>query len=108
MKKYPNKPPSVYFFGTCLVDLLYPEAGMAAIKLLQREDVEIIYPHQQTCCGQPAFNSGFHDEARKVAAKQVVLFPKDIPIVIPSGSCSAMISKHYAELFKNDALKTEA
>ena len=108
MKKYPKKSKAVYFFGTCLVDLFYPEAGMAGIKLLQREGLEVIFPQQQTCCGQPAFNSGFHDEARKVAAKQVVLFPKDIPIVIPSGSCGAMIRKHYAELFKNDDLKTEA
>lgn len=108
MKQYPDKPKTVYYFGTCLVDLLYPEAGMAGIKLLQREGVEVIYPQKQTCCGQPAFNSGFHEEARKVAASQVVLFPKDIPIVIPSGSCGAMIRKHYAELFKNDELKSQA
>ena len=68
MKKYPNKPAAVYYFGTCLVDLLYPDAGMAGIKLLQREGVKVIYPQGQTCCGQPAFNSGFHEEARKVAA----------------------------------------
>ena len=107
MKKYPKKPTAVYYFGTCLVDLLYPEAGMAGIRLLQREGVKVIFPQEQTCCGQPAFNSGFHDEARKVAAAQVSLFPEDIPIVTPSGSCGAMIRKHYAELFKNDALRNE-
>jgi L-lactate dehydrogenase complex protein LldE len=107
MKKYPKKPTAVYYFGTCLVDLLYPEAGMAGISLLQREGVKVIFPQEQTCCGQPAFNSGFHDEARKVAAAQVSLFPEDIPIVTPSGSCGAMIRKHYAELFKNDALRNE-
>lgn len=107
MKKYPKKPTAVYYFGTCLVDLLYPEAGMVGIRLLQREGVKVIFPQEQTCCGQPAFNSGFHDEARKVAAAQVSLFPEDIPIVTPSGSCGAMIRKHYAELFKNDALRNE-
>jgi len=107
MKKYPKKPTAVYYYGTCLVDLLYPEAGMAGIRLLQREGVKVIFPQEQTCCGQPAFNSGFHDEARKVAAAQVSLFPEDIPIVPPSGSCGAMIRKHYAELFKNDALRNE-
>jgi L-lactate dehydrogenase complex protein LldE len=107
MKIYPKKPTAVYYFGTCLVDLLYPEAGMAGIRLLQREGVKVIFPQEQTCCGQPAFNSGFHDEARKVAAAQVSLFPEDIPIVTPSGSCGAMIRKHYAELFKNDALRNE-
>ena len=108
MKKYPNKPEEVYYFGTCLVDLIYPEAGMAGIRLLEREGVKVVFPQKQTCCGQPAFNSGFHEEARKVASLQVKLFPKDIPIVIPSGSCGAMIRMHYAELFKNDTLKNEA
>ena len=108
MKKYPNKPAAVYYFGTCLVDLLYPEAGMAGIKLLQREGLKVIFPQAQTCCGQPAFNSGFHEQARKVASAQVKLFPEDIPIVTPSGSCGGMIRKHYAELFKNDALQHEA
>jgi L-lactate dehydrogenase complex protein LldE len=108
MKKYPAKPEAVYYFGTCLVDLIYPEAGLAGIKLLQREGVEVIFPQQQTCCGQPAFNSGYHEEARKVASTQVKLFPKDIPIVTPSGSCGGMMRKHYAELFKNDILQNEA
>ena len=107
MKKYPKKPAVVYYFGTCLVDLLYSEAGLAWIKLLQREGLNVIFPQEQTCCGHPAFNSGFHDEARKVTAAQVSLFPEDIPIVTPSGSCGAMIRKHYAELFKNDALRNE-
>jgi len=108
LKKYPKKPKAVYYFGTCLVDLLYPDAGMAGIKLLQREGLEVIFPQKQTCCGQPAFNSGFQRESLKVASHQVVLFPKDIPIIIPSGSCGAMIRNHFPELFKNDALKKEA
>ena len=100
MKKYPKKPKSVYFFGTCLVDLLYPRAGLAGIKILQREGLEVIFPQNQTCCGQPAYNSGFYSEAKNVAAIQVALFQKDIPIVTPSGSCGAMMRNHFPELFK--------
>ncbi len=89
---FPEKPEAVYYFGTCLADLLYADAGMAGIRLLQREGVRVIYPRGQSCCGQPAFNSGFQDEAREVAAQQIVQFPKNLPIVIPSGSCGAMMS----------------
>ncbi len=108
MKEYPNKPNAVYYFGTCLVDLIYPEAGMVGIRLIQREGIEVIFPQKQTCCGQPAYNSGHQREARTVASLQVELFPKDIPIIIPSGSCGGMIRKHYLELFKNHPLQTKA
>ena len=108
MIEYPKKPDAVYYFGTCLVDLMYPQAGMAGIKLIQREGVEVIFPQNQTCCGQPAFNAGHQHEAREVAALQVGLFPKDIPIIIPSGSCGGMIRKHYPGLFDDHALQTEA
>ena len=90
------------------MDLLYPEAGLAGIKLLQREGLEVIFPPSQTCCGQPAFNSGFRAESLKVASHQVGLFPKDIPIIIPSGSCGGMIRNHFPELFKNDIHEKEA
>ncbi len=108
MIEYPKKPDAVYYFGTCLVDLIYPQAGMAGIKLIQREGVEVIFPQNQTCCGQPAFNAGHQHEAREVAALQVGLFPKDIPIIIPSGSCGGMIRKHYPGLFDDHALQNEA
>ena len=77
IKLYPPKPSKVYFFGTCLVDMFYPDAGMAGIQLLEREGVEVIFPQDQTCCGQPAFTSGYHDEARAVAKAQLGLFPED-------------------------------
>lgn len=96
----PQKPKEVYFFGTCLIDLFYPKAGLSAIQLIEREQVKVIYPQDQTCCGQPAFNSGFRDEARTVALQQIRCFPKKIPIVIPSGSCSAMMKYHYKQLFE--------
>lgn len=102
------KPDTVYFFGTCLIDLIYPQAGVSAVQLLQREGVKVIYPPAQTCCGQPAWNSGYRDEARKVARAQIKLFSKAIPIVIPSGSCAGMMKTHYPELFKHEADEAEA
>jgi len=98
-RPYPPKPAEVYFFGTCLVDLIYPQAGLAAVELIEREGVRVIFPQGQTCCGQPAFNSGFRREAREVARAQLALFPKPIPIVVPSGSCGAMLRVHYPQLF---------
>ncbi len=98
-RPYPPKPAEVYFFGTCLVDLIYPEAGLAAVELIEREGVRVIYPQGQTCCGQPAFNSGYVREAREVARAQLALFPKPIPIVVPSGSCGAMLRVHTPKLF---------
>jgi L-lactate dehydrogenase complex protein LldE len=97
-----KKPARVYFFGTCVIDLLYPEAGMAAIRLLEREGLEVIFPSGQSCCGQPAFNSGFPAEAREVARRQIRLFQQDYPIVVPSGSCAGMMKHHYPELFAGE------
>lgn len=105
---YPSKPAKVYLFGTCLVDLLYPEAGLAGIQLLEREGIEVLFPQAQTCCGQPAYTSGYHDEARAVAAAQLDLFPEDWPIVVPSGSCGGMMRTHYPTLFKDTPLQTRA
>ena len=89
----------VYFYGTCLVDLFFPDAGMAGIELLEAAGVRVIFPQGQTCCGQPAFNCGYWEEAREVARTQVALFPKDIPVILPSGSCAGMMKNHYPELF---------
>ena len=102
MDQYPEKPQKVYFYGTCLVDMMYPEAGMAGIKLLQQEGVKVISPSDQTCCGKPAYNSGFPNEARAVAAKQIELFSESYPIVVPSGSCAGMMRHHYPKLFDGD------
>lgn len=108
LKLYPAKPEKVYFYGTCLIDLFYPDAGMAGIQLLEREGIEVIYPQDQTCCGQPAWTSGYHDEARAVAATQLGLFPEDWPIVVPSGSCGGMMRKHYPDLFRDTPRATDA
>ena len=103
MTEYPEKPDTVYYFGTCLMDMFYPEAGLAGIKLIQRESIRVLFPPEQTCCGQPAYNSGFPKEAKKVALKQIQLFSKNYPIVVPSGSCAGMMKHHYPLLFEGDA-----
>ena len=107
-RNYPEKPDKVYFMGTCLADMLYAEAGLAGIRLLEREGVKVIYPRDQTCCGQPAFNSGFQEEALEVALHQISCFPKAYPIVVPSGSCGAMMVRHYPELFEGHPLEQKA
>ncbi|PMR75869.1 (Fe-S)-binding protein [Billgrantia endophytica] len=99
VKLYPPKPEKVYFFGTCLVDLFYPEAGLDGIRLLEREGIEVIFPEDQTCCGQPAYTSGYQQEARAVAVAQLGLFPESWPIIVPSGSCGGMMRVHYPQLF---------
>lgn len=99
---YPTKPADVYLFGTCLVDQFAPEAGLATVRLLEQEGINVHFPEQQTCCGQPAYNSGYPDEARAVALQQLNLFPRPWPVVVPSGSCAAMMRHHYPKLFAND------
>jgi L-lactate dehydrogenase complex protein LldE len=99
--QYPAKPKKVYFFATCLVDLLYPEAGLAGMQLMRREGIEVIFPQGQTCCGQPAWNSGYRNEAKAVALQQLACFSEDYPIVVPSGSCAGMMRYHYPEMFEN-------
>lgn len=104
----PNRPDKVYYFGTCVVDLCYPQAGMAGIELLQRQGIKVIFPQGQSCCGQPAFNSGFPAEARAVARQQLKSFPKDYPIIVLSGSCAGMLKHHYPELFAGEPDEEEA
>ncbi len=102
-QSYPAKPSSVYFYGTCLIDLIYPQAGMDAMRLIEREGVKVVFPQGQTCCGQPAYNSGYDDETRAVARRQMKQFPGSEPIVVPSGSCAGMLRDHYPDLFAGTA-----
>jgi L-lactate dehydrogenase complex protein LldE len=97
-----GRPRRVYLFGTCLIDLFFPDAGVDTVRLLEREGLEVVYPREQTCCGQPAYNSGYHDEARTVARRQVGLFPGDDPVIVPSGSCASMFRHHYLDLFRGE------
>ena len=104
----PTRPQKVYYFGTCLIDLCFPQAGMAGIELIQREGIEVVFPQQQSCCGQPAYNAGFPEETKKVARQQLKAFPNDYPIVVPSGSCGGMLKHHYPKLFANEPEAAEA
>ena len=101
-------PEYVYFFATCLIDLMYPKAGLAGMQLIRRAGVEVIFPDDQTCCGQPAFNSGYRDEALAVARAQLACFERDIPVVVPSGSCAGMIRHHWPELFAGQPDEAQA
>ena len=91
-------------FITCLLDTLYPEIGEAVVRLLARCGQSVDLPAGQTCCGQPAFNAGMRSEARGVAMHTIQTFEKTQgPVVVPSGSCAAMIRHGYQELFAGDS-----
>ena len=96
------RPHTVYFFGTCLIDLFDPRAGISAMDLLEREGIRVVFPEAQSCCGQPAYTSGYPAEALAVAERQVQLFTEDWPIVVPSGSCAGMMKHHWPRLFGAD------
>ncbi len=87
---------------TCLADVMRPEAGKATVSLLRRLGHEIRFRSEQTCCGQPLFNSGFNDLARRQAQHTIEVFADDDVVVTPSGSCAAMIKVEYAHLFEED------
>jgi len=93
----------VQLFVTCLVDLLYPEVGERTVALLERLGCEVSFPAAQTCCGQPAANSGYPDDARRVAGHFIDVFAAtEGPIVAPFGSCIHMVRHHYPRLFADD------
>lgn len=98
----------VYLFGTCLVDLFYPDAGMATLSLLEQCGLKVHFPQDQTCCGQPPYNSGYDEEARSVARRQVALFLEPWPVVVPSASCAGMIKNHYPRLLAGTDMETQA
>lgn len=96
---------TVQLFVTCLVDNFFPDVGFAVVKILEELGLQVEFPQAQTCCGQPAFNGGFWDDARAMARYTLdVLTQSDAPIVIPSGSCADMIIHHYPELLAGDAV----
>jgi L-lactate dehydrogenase complex protein LldE len=96
-------PGKVQLFHTCIINEIYPEVGLSVVNILERLGVEVEVPLAQTCCGQPAFNAGFHADARKVARHTLDLLTATAgPIVIPSGSCGDMITHQYHMLFADD------
>ena len=94
--------PRVALFVTCLVDLFRPSVGFAAVKLMQDAGCTVEVPEAQTCCGQPAFNSGDRKDTITIAKQVIEAFAGYDHVVAPSGSCAGMISKHYPELFADD------
>src|SRR5690242_20453775 len=98
----------VSLFVTCIVDQLFPKVGMAMADVLERAGCEVDFPEAQTCCGQPAFNSGYRAEARGVARHFLQVFRNAEYVVVPSGSCTSMITHHFAELFPKEPAMLEA
>lgn len=101
-------PQTVSLFIPCLVDQLYPEIGLHMANVLRRAGMQVEYDQRQTCCGQPAFNTGYRDEARRVAEHFLEVFARKEAIVAPSGSCVAMVRNFYPTLFANHARLAEA
>ncbi len=93
------RPRRVCLFITCLVDLLFPDVGVATVLLLRDLGFEVDFPRGQTCCGQPAFNSGFREDARRTARTLLDAFEGAEAVVAPSGSCVAMVRTHLPALF---------
>lgn len=87
---------------TCLGDVIRPAAGIATVNLLRRLGHEVDFPRDQTCCGQPLFNSGFADLAREQAKHTIRVFSGDTVVVTPSGSCGAMVKAEFPHLFEED------
>lgn len=96
----------VSLFITCLSDAIYPRVGEAMVRLLARHGVQLEFPSVQTCCGQPAFNSGYWDDARKTATTLIEAFEDSDFVIAPSGSCIGMIH-HYPKLFEKDPVMLE-
>ncbi|MBX3015638.1 MAG: (Fe-S)-binding protein [Caldilineaceae bacterium] len=105
-KQFSTPPRRVALFVTCMVDMIYPAVGLATAELLERLGIEVVFPVEQTCCGQPAFNAGYRQEARLLAERFLDIFEPLVrtghvdAIVVPSGSCATMTSHFYAALFE--------
>lgn len=99
----------VSLFVTCIIDQMAPQVGVAVVELLEKLGVEVSFNSRQTCCAQPAFNAGYHKEARAVAASTLTLLEYELKrsdyIVVPSGSCASMIKKFYRNLFAEEKAK---
>lgn len=101
-------PRRVSLFVPCFVDQLLPEVAVDTVKVLRKIGCEVAYPEDQTCCGQPAFNTGYWDDARPCAARFVRVFQAAEAIVCPSGSCTTMVRNFYPELLKESPVRSEA
>lgn len=89
-------------FVTCIIDQFYPDVGESAVRVLQRLGVELDFPQDQTCCGQPAYNAGFWSDAKPLARRVLDQFQHSEYVIVPSGSCASMIRVFYPELFHDE------
>lgn len=107
-KQFTTPPRRVALFVTCMVDMIYPAVGLATAELLERQGIEVLFPEEQTCCGQPAFNAGYRHEATLLAERFVEIFEPLVrsgqvdAIVAPSGSCVTMTNHFYPVLFAHN------
>jgi L-lactate dehydrogenase complex protein LldE len=98
-----SRPTRVQLLVTCLIDRFYPDTGEAVVDVLERLGLDVEFPDAQTCCGQPAFNSGYAEDARALARHTIdVLSQSDAPVVVPSGSCGDMVIHQYEALLADD------
>ncbi|MDR3678704.1 MAG: (Fe-S)-binding protein [Flavipsychrobacter sp.] len=95
--------PKIQLFIPCFIDQLYPETGMNMVRVLERLGCDVQYNTKQTCCGQPAFNAGYRDEAKAVGTKFLHDFDGEGYIVAPSGSCTGYVRNYFGELFDNSS-----
>src|ERR1700675_117387 len=103
------EPSRVALLVTCLVDLFRPTVGFAAVALLEEAGCTVAVPRAQTCCGQPAYNSGDRADAKAIARQVIAAFASYDYVVAPSGSCAGMVRAHYPELFADEpAMQTQA
>ncbi len=89
-------------FVTCIIDQMYPQVGASVVRVLRRLGVQVDFPLEQTCCGQPLYNSGFARQSRTLAERVLESFRESQYVVVPSGSCAAMLKVFYLDLFRND------
>src|ERR1051325_9393505 len=94
---------TVQLFIPCFVDQMYPQTGLNMVRVLERLGCEVHYNPAQTCCGQPAFNAGYWEDAKAVSAKFLKDFPEETYIVAPSGSCTGYVRNYYQKLFADSA-----
>jgi L-lactate dehydrogenase complex protein LldE len=98
---------TVQLFIPCFVDQLYPQTAFNMVKVLEKAGVDVVYNTEQTCCGQPAFNAGFRDEAREVCTKFLTDFSGHDYVVAPSASCVGFVRNYYSALFNNSSLHND-
>jgi L-lactate dehydrogenase complex protein LldE len=102
-----DSPNRVALCVTCIVDQLMPEVGVASVKVLRRAGCQVDFPAEQTCCGQPFYNSGYRKQAAQLAKRTIEIFEPHETVVLPSGSCTSMIRTEYGHLFEDSPIWSE-